>query len=108
MKINAFVRLIRTIACGVVVLGASNALGQVSLEVRDGGATFGTLQSVDEIGNDIDDGNSDVSFTQTQAPAPGNTGSSSRQIYYPPGTEIPLTETAVSYTHLTLPTILLV
>ena len=95
MKINSFVRLIRTIACGVVVLGASNALGQVISDVRDGGATFGTLQSVDEIGNDIDDGNSDASFTQTQAPAPGNTGSSSRQIYYPPGTEIPLTETEI-------------
>ena len=95
MKINAFARLIRTIACGVVVLGASNALGQVTSDVRDGGTTFGTLQSVDEIGNDIDDGNAGPSFTHTQDPAAGNTGSSSRQIYYPPGVEIPLRETEI-------------
>ena len=87
MKINAFVRLIRTIACGVVVLGASNVLGQVNSDITDGGATFGTLESVDE------NGNAGETFTQTQAPAVGDTsGSSSRQIYYPPGMEIPLTE----------------
>jgi len=53
MKMNAFLRLIRTIACGVVVLGASNTLAQ---------------QNVDSL---VD------------------------QIYYPPGMEMPLTETEI-------------
>ena len=94
MKMNAFARLIRTIACGFVVLGASDALGQ--LDITDGDTTFGTLQSVDEIGNDIDDAGAEASFTQTQAPAAGDTsGSSSRQIYYPPGTQVPQRETEI-------------
>jgi len=51
MKINAFLRLIRTIACGVVVLGASNVLAQANVAATDDGAVFGTL---DEMPNDVD------------------------------------------------------
>ena len=101
MKMNAFLRLIRTIACGVVVLGASQALGQVI----DGDATYGTLQPADENGNEIytaDGANVEGDASEAQTLTQGASqevvesfDSSAPSPYYPPGTEIPLTETEI-------------
>ena len=91
MKINAFLRLIRTIACGVVVLGASNVLAQANVAATDDGAVFGTL---DEMPNDVDAAS--AGQTLTQAPASqGASGAAQPQVYYPPGMEIPLKETEI-------------
>ena len=91
MKINAFLRLIRTIACGVVVLGASNVLAQANVAATDDGAVFGTL---DEMTNDVDAAS--AGQTLTQAPASqGASGAAQPQVYYPPGMEIPLKETEI-------------
>ncbi len=69
MKINAVLRLIRTLACGLVVLGASNVYAQENLDTTNGGTTA-------TAGDNVPD-------------------ASQPEIYYPPGMEIPLTETEI-------------
>ena len=66
MKTNAFIRLIRTVACGIAVLGAANAIGQESPTENDGGSIAGDTFGISE-----------------------------GEVYYPPGMEIPLTETEI-------------
>ncbi len=111
MKMNAFLRLIRAIACSVLVFSSSGVYGQID----DGNATYGSLQPADENGNPIyqppAETASPVAGQDRQEPARTFTQVPEQTVEgiplsadvpvddsmypvpaYPPGVEIPLTE----------------